>query len=319
MPTILYSTSVYFDDVNLIAQPAAIQSRSEVPSFTDRIFVSPMEAVVGESFIKEATLLGLSVCTPKFGAIDKSLQIYSASQNKDNTYASIGLNDWDRAAELAKLGVKNWLIDCANGYLPQIKTTIYRLCNTYKVKKLMIGNVMSLSGVNLYKDVARENNCLMKFYIRVGIGNGSPCATSFVTGFNRGNITELIECSKAKEHMFCELVSDGGIKDGGCAAKAFGAGSDAVLMGGYFAQADCAETWIRGDGTYWGGASTKQQQLNGSVTRHSEGKVIPLENKRPLKDLVNDLVGGIASAVSYSGYKSLPKFIGNGVFERKHR
>lgn len=95
--------------------------------------------------------------------------------------------------------------------------------------------------------------------------------------------------------------------------------SDAVLMGGYFAQADCAETWIRGDGTYWGGASTKQQQLNGSVTRHSEGKVIPLENKRPLKDLVNDLVGGIASAVSYSGYKSLLEFIGNGVFERKHR
>lgn len=317
MSTILDTTSIYFDDVNLIAQPAAIKSRSEVPPFLNRIFVSPMEAVVGEVFIKEASALGLSVCVPKFGAIDKSLSIFSASQNKHNTFAGIGLDDWDRAAELSDIGAENWLIDCANGYLPQIKTAIYRLCNTYKVKKLMIGNVMSLSGVNLYKDVTRDNKCLMRFYIRVGIGNGSPCATKFVTGYNRGNITELIECSKAKEYMFCELVSDGGIKDSGCAAKAFGAGSDAVLMGGYFAQADCAETWIRGDGTYWGGASTKQQQLNGAVTRHSEGSVVSINNKRPLKDLVTDLVGGIASSVSYSGYKSLPEFIGNGVFERK--
>lgn len=318
MATILDTTSIYFDDVNLIAQPAAIQSRSEVPSFTDRIFVSPMEAVVGESFIKEASLLGLSVCTPKFGAIDKSLRIFSASRNKDNTYVGIGLNDWDRASELANVGAKNWLIDCANGYLSQIKEVIQVLCGRHEVQKLMIGNVTTLEGILLYKNIMLEH-LLNRFYIRLGLSNGFACDTKNVTGYNRGNITEIVECAKGKKEVGCRIVSDGGIRNAGCAAKAFGAGSDAVLMGGYFAQADCAETWIRGDGTYWGGASTKQQQLNGSVTRHSEGKVIPLENKRPLKDLVNDLVGGIASAVSYSGYKSLPEFIGNGVFERKHR
>jgi hypothetical protein len=37
----------------------------------------------------------------------------------------------------------------------------------------------------------------------------------------------------------------------------------------------------------------------------------------PLETLVDELWGGISSAVSYSGYETLKDFIGNGVFELK--
>jgi hypothetical protein len=90
-------------------------------------------------------------------------------------------------------------------------------------------------------------------------------------------------------------------------------------MGGYFAKAHEAETHVRGDGHYWGGASHKQQILStGKVYRHSEGKEVPiLDELCPLETLVDELWGGISSAVSYGGYDTLTNFIGNGVFELK--
>jgi hypothetical protein len=91
------------------------------------------------------------------------------------------------------------------------------------------------------------------------------------------------------------------------------------MMGGYFARALEAETHVRGDGHYWGGASHKQQILStGKVYRHSEGKEVPiLDELQPLEALVDELWGGISSAVSYGGYDTLTNFIGNGVFEIK--
>jgi GMP reductase len=308
--------SIYYNDINLIAQPSTIESRKDVPIELNRIIVSPMAAVVGQTFAKEATKLGLTVCQHKFCDIDNAVLNYSVIPNKTNLFVSIGLNDWDRASELAAEGADNWLIDCANGYLPQIREVIFRLVNTHKVNRLMVGNVMTADGIQLYKDFTKY---IPDVLIRVGIAGGSACATSDATGYNRGQITEIIECSNQADIDNVKVIADGGIKNGNYAAKAFGAGADYVMMGGFFAKAKEAHTWENGDGTYWGGASTKQQQLYGGVRRHSEGKVYEVDrsNVKPLKELVDDLWGGLTSAVSYSGYKSLSEFIGNGVFEIK--
>jgi hypothetical protein len=121
-------------------------------------------------------------------------------------------------------------------------------------------------------------------YVRVGIAGGSPCATNDSTGYNRGPITELMEIDETNpwdpyvDHRHKTfIIADGGIKNAGYASKAFGAGADYVMMGGYFAKAFEAETHVRGDGHYWGGASHKQQILStGKVYRHSEGKEVPI-------------------------------------------
>ena len=163
-------------------------------------------------------------------------------------------------------------------------------------------------------------------YVRVGIAGGSPCATNDSTGYNRGPITEIMEIDQSNpwdpflDHRHKPfIIADGGIKNSGYAAKAFGAGADYVMMGGYFAKAFEAETHQIGDGTYWGGASHKQQILStGKAYRHSEGKEVPiLDELSSLETLVDELWGGISSAVSYGGYDTLTNFIGNGVFEIK--
>jgi GMP reductase len=316
MATILKTKSIYYNDVNLIAQPSAVNSRSEVPRELNRIIVSPMEAVIGETFAKEADRLGLTICLHRFCDVEKQVEIYKQLNNKDNVFVSVGSNDMERVKRFAMDGATNFLIDIANGYIPNLKLIISNIKNYANVKRIMVGNIMTDTG--FYNAVDINVNT----YVRVGIAGGSACSTSDATGYNRGQITEIMEIKSQKDAMLTSktnfIIADGGIKNGNYAAKAFGAGADYVMMGGYFARALEAETHILGDGTYWGGASHKQQERYGGIKKHSEGKVYQVEDRlEPLSKLIDELWGGLSSAVSYSGYKTLSEFIGNGVFEVK--
>lgn len=316
MAKILDTKSIYYNDVNLIAQPSAVKSRGDIPKELNRIIVSPMEAVIGETFAKEANKLGLSLCLHRFCDVEKQIEIYNQLENKQNVFVSVGANDLDRVKRLAMENVNNILIDIANGYIPNIKDVIKSIKDNADVKRLMVGNVMTQTG---FWNLVDED---VDTFIRVGIAGGSACATSDATGYNRGQITELMEISNAKRYGNYNknhaILADGGVKNGNYAAKAFGAGADYVMMGGYFARSFEAETHLTGDGTYWGGASHKQQERWGGVKKHSEGKVYKIEDDlKPLTKLVDELWGGLSSAISYSGYPSLTDFIGNGVFEIK--
>lgn len=321
MPKILSTRSVYYNDCNLIAQPVhdSLKSRSDVPRELNKIFVSPMSAIVGNTFTEEATDIGLNVGIHRFCDANKQIEmVKSAPHDYNNTYVSIGLNDWDRVSLLRDY-TSNWIIDCANGYLfNQILPVIRRLKSEASIRDLVIGNIHSKEGIEIYKELADEH---FRVYFRVGIACGSACSTSDATGINRGQITEIIEC---REYIDSErfsnffVMADGGIKNGNYASKAFGAGADCIMLGGFFSKAKEAETHIIKDGTYWGGASKKQQELFGGVKRHSEGKVYKVDGELlPLKELVDELWGGISSCVSYSGYSTLTDFVGHGVFEIK--
>jgi GMP reductase len=328
MAEILRSKSIYYNDVNLVAQPCKVKSRKDIPTELHRIIVSPMEAIVGKTFALKANELGLTVCLHRFCSVEEQVELYNSLPNKNNIFVSIGLNDWDRVEALADAGATSWLIDMANGYMAtEIRTCVDKLTDCARVNDLMMGNIHTERGFQMLSQVAPDKS--FSRFVRVGIAGGSPCATNDSTGYNRGPITEIMEIENSNpwdptsDQVFTNrkpfIIADGGIKNSGYAAKAFGAGADYVMMGGYFAKAFEAETHVRNDGYYWGGASHKQQILStGKVYRHSEGKEIPiLDQLSPLESLVDELWGGISSAVSYGGYDTLTNFIGNGVFEIK--
>jgi len=318
MAQILKSKSIYYNDVNLVAQPCKVKSRKDIPVELDRIIVSPMEAIVGETFALKANELGLTVCLHRFCSIEEQAYLFNKLPNKQNVFVSIGLNDWDRVKTLKDFGADKWLIDMANGYMHnEIQECVSKLSDLAPVYDLMLGNVHTERGFQLLSDIKSEHK--HDKYVRVGIAGGSPCATNDSTGYNRGPITEIIEIEEFSIDQKPFIIADGGIKNSGYAAKAFGAGADYVMMGGYFSKAFEAETHVRGDGHYWGGASHKQQILStGKAYRHSEGKEVPiLDELSSIETLVDELWGGISSAVSYGGYDTLTNFIGNGVFELK--
>ena len=319
MSTLLSSRSLYYKDVNLIAQPGKVKSRyDDIPKELYRIMVAPMSAVVGKAFAKEATELGLQVCLPRFCSVDQQLAMFEcAGKFKGSLWASIGFDDNDRFQALLMAGCYQFVIDVANGYLPGLADMIKRLTDESGIR-LIVGNVHTKEGyANLVGEGRRD------ILTRVGIGNGSACGTSDVTGVGRGQITELMECNLhrlERQYLYGDIIADGGVIDAGCAAKAFGCGAAYVMMGGYFRNAAEAENIVKGDFSYWGGASHKQQILQyGEIRRHSEGKVIEVDpaEVRPLKRLVDDLWGGLSSSVSYCGHETLSDFIGKGVFEIK--
>ena len=328
MAQILKSKSIYYNDVNLVAQPCKVKSRKDIPVELNKIIVSPMEAIVGKTFALKANELGLTVCLHRFCSIEEQVELYNSLPYKANVFVSIGLNDWDRVQALKDAGADKWLIDMANGYMhKEIDECVNKLAEQAAIYDLMLGNVHTALGFQLLSRI--KPNWKHDKYIRVGIAGGSPCATNDSTGYNRGPITEIMEIEEClpydptSDEVFLYrkpfIIADGGIKNAGYASKAFGAGADYVMMGGYFAKAHEAETHVRGDGHYWGGASHKQQILStGKVYRHSEGKEVPiLDELCPLETLVDELWGGISSAVSYGGYDTLTNFIGNGTFELK--
>ena len=326
----LNSKSIYYDDVNLIAQSTEIKSRKDIPEDLGRIIVSPMQSIVGLIFACRALTLGLSVCLHRFDStIEERIQLISGvfanmrSPNmKERIWVSVGLKDLENIEVILEQGVENIIIDVANGYMSEV---IEFACQIYfksnkRIKKLMLGNIHSDSILQDYQTLSDYFG--IPVYFRCGIASGSVCITKGMTGYNRGQITEIKECADWIEENNSNLilVADGGIADPACAVKAFGAGAEYVMMGGYFAHAKEAQHVVDELYKFWGGASEFQQILsNGSVKRHSEGKEkdINPDNLISLEKLIDNLWGGISSAVSYSGHKTLEKFIGNAVFEIK--
>ena len=327
----LNSKSIYYDNVNLIAQPTEVKSRKDIPQELERIMVSPMQSIVGLIFACRALTLGLSVCLHRFDSTiqdrlklinDVFMNMKDPNSTVKRVWVSVGLKDLENIEAIVHQGVQNIIIDVANGYMSDVvefASQIYHKSGK-QIKKMMLGNIHSNSILPDYQTLSDYFG--IPVYFRCGIASGSVCNTKGMTGYNRGQITEIEECANwiEENNSNLVLVADGGIKDPACAAKAFGAGAEYVMMGGYFAHAKEAQHVVDELYKFWGGASEFQQILsNGSVKRHSEGKEkdINPDNLISLEKLIDNLWGGVSSAISYSGHSTLTKFIGNGVFEIK--
>ena len=325
MAKILPTKSIYFNDVVILPGITQVNSRKEIQKELNRIIVSPMPAVVGYTFAKKALELGLTVCLHRFCSIEDEANLYVKlcenieEELRANIYPAIGLYDIDRLRALYHVGCNNFLLDIANGTVPKVRD-FCRYLKPYNLYGFMAGNVVSKEGVD-HLWLSMKYACAQKYIIRIGQGNGVSCQTSDETGINRGQITELMECREwiGTHNQSLWLASDGGINKAGSICKAFGAGADAVLIGGMFAKTEEAETNISGDGSYFGCASEKAQKLlKGEAFRHTEGKELQLKGDLiPLEKLVDQLWGGISSCISYTGYKSVSDFIGKAVFEVK--
>ena len=74
MPKFTKKKSIYYNDVNLLARPTAIDenntlgalSRKNIPVELNRVYVSPMQAIIGLDFAKKANELGLGLCLHRF-------------------------------------------------------------------------------------------------------------------------------------------------------------------------------------------------------------------------------------------------------------
>jgi len=227
-------------------------------------------------------------------------------------------------------------IDIANGYISKFNEFCKVLRNTYPEKIILAGNVCTSEGIELLNTVEIDIH-------KVGIGGGSACTTRIQTGVGMPQLSCILECVQAcKESnrinfeinynydMYKEIksfiLSDGGITCPGDMAKAFGAGADFVMIGGAFSGHDENPGEIIIDEKsgekyklFYGMSSSYAMKNNYAANnntnyRSSEGRELKVPYKGSLKNSVENYLGGLRSACTYTNSANLEELAHNTKF-----
>ena len=198
-------------------------------------------------------------------------------------------------------------IDVANGYSERFSKYIKKIRREYPDKVIIAGNVVT-------GEMTEELILNGADIVKVGIGPGSVCTTRIQTGVGYPQLSAVIECADAAHGVGGYIMADGGCTCPGDVAKAFGGGADFSMLGGMLAgHAECSGEEIDGYKQFYGMSSaTAMQKHNGGVAnyRSSEGKCVKIPYKGPVSETVKSILGGLRSACTYTGartIKQMPK------------
>jgi len=208
---------------------------------------------------------------------------------------------------LCEYPIKIIVVDVANFYLQSSTDFLKILRDNYPNHIIFCGNVATA-------DIAEQIIFDGADAVRVGIGPGAICTTRIKTGVGYPQISAINECSDIVHGIKGHVIADGGCTNPGDISKAMGAGADFVMLGSMLAAHDeCEEEIIDGYVHFWGMSSKAARERHGGRKdgyQSTEGRVLKLPHKGPIKDTVEDILGGISSTMVYIGaerIKDIPK------------
>ena len=203
--------------------------------------------------------------------------------------------------------VKFITIDVANGYHEHFVDFVKQTRDEYPDKTIIAGNVVTaemteqliLSGADI---------------VKVGIGPGSVCTTRIMTGVGVPQFSAVVECADAANGVGGHIMADGGCVEPGDVAKALGGGAHFIMLGGMLAGHNESELpVVDGEREFYGSSSDRAREVHGKSKagyRGNEGRAITIPDRGPVKETVEDMLGGVRSACTYIGairLKDVPK------------
>ena len=216
-----------------------------------------------------------------------------------------------------------WIcLDVANGYTERFNdyVSLMRSHEATKNKIIIAGNVCTPEATEQILLAGAD-------IVKIGIGPGSVCTTRKMTGVGYPQLSATIECADAAHGLGGHIITDGGCTVVGDIAKSFGAGADFVMLGGMLAGHDeCEGERVgnhRGSKMKFYGMSSDDAQIRyyGGKKKHraSEGKMVMVDYKGPVKDTIQEILGGLSSACTYAGAKSIKDLPKTTTFVRVNR
>lgn len=328
-----------FSDVLIRPKRSTLRSRKGVSVEREYVFLHSQQKYSGVPIIaanmdtvgtfEMARELGrnkLSTALHKFYSNEQLLSFYSEPEMAEQAiFYSMGIAepDYNKFVEFEKMSsdrgmdIKYLCVDVANGYSELFVEFISNLRAKYPNKVIMAGNVVTgemteeliLSGADI---------------VKIGIGPGSACTTRKVAGVGYPQLSAVIECADAAHGLKGLICSDGGCVMPADLAKAFGAGADFVMLGGMLAAHDESggEKVVENGKEYrkfYGMSSTDaMDKYFGGVAeyRASEGRSVVLPARGPVKNTIQEILGGIRSACTYVGAQSLKELSKRTTFIR---
>jgi len=230
-----------------------------------------------------------------------------------------GKNDFKKVIEIISVNpqLKFICIDVANGYSEHFVNFLKQTRKQFPDKVIIAGNVVT-------GEMVEELLLAGADIIKVGIGPGSVCTTRIKTGVGYPQLSAIIECADAAHGLGGHIISDGGCTTPGDVAKAFGAGSDFVMLGGMLAgHTESGGELLEINGKkykqfYGMSSATAMNKHVGGVAeyRASEGKAVKLPFKGDVVDTVLDILGGLRSSCTYVGASRLKELTKRTTFIR---
>lgn len=232
----------------------------------------------------------------------------------------------DRIAALIAAGVDVIVVDTAHGHSKNVIERVRWVKTHYPEVSVIAGNIATKEAAQALAKAGADA-------VKVGIGPGSICTTRIVTGVGVPQITAIANVSEGLAGTDVGIIADGGIRYSGDVVKALAAGASAVMIGGLFAGTEEAPGEVelyhgRSYKTYRGmGSLGAMAQRHGSSDRYFQdsssevGKLVPegIEGRVPYKgrmvNIINQLMGGLRSAMGYTGcpdiatLHSKPRFV----------
>jgi IMP dehydrogenase len=223
---------------------------------------------------------------------------------------------FDRARELASAGVDAIVVDSAHGHHSAVIEMVRRVSEALDVE-VIGGNVATAAGASALIQAGAD--C-----VKVGIGPSAICTTRVVAGVGMPQLTAILDCAGPCSEHGIPLIADGGVRYSGDVAKAIAAGASAVMIGNLFAGTDDSPGEIvyrhgerykeyRGMGSI--GAMTDranstrdrygQHEVHDAAKLVAEGVEAQTPYRGPTTNMIQQLEGGLRSAMGYVGARNV--------------
>jgi IMP dehydrogenase len=233
--------------------------------------------------------------------------------------ASVGTspNTDDRVEALIAAGVDVLVVDTAHGHSRNVLDRVRMIKQAFPHMQVIGGNIATGAAALALVEAGADG-------VKVGIGPGSICTTRIVTGIGVPQITAISNVCLALKGTDVPVIADGGIRFSGDLSKAIAAGAHSVMMGSMFAGTEEApgEVELYQGRTYKAyrgmGSLGAMAQTQGSSDRYfqdaSQGaeKLVPegiegrVPYKGPMAAIVHQMMGGLRSAMGYTGSADIP-------------
>jgi IMP dehydrogenase len=330
-----------YDDIQLVPSFSNVASRRNIDLSTQLtkrygiripLVASCMDTVCESEMAIAIAEMGGVGCIHRFMSIEHqaaevkttadafaSLQLNTIWQLENSNFtnkqipllAAVGANgDFiERAIELVKAGANIILIDVAHGHHENVKQALKILREKLPTHvDFIAGNIASAKAAQDLE--AWGADCL-----RTGVGGGSLCTTRLKTGFGVPNVTCLQEVIASTS---LPVMADGGIRTSGDISKALALGSSSVMLGSLIAGTKEAPGQMieKPNGLYKryrGAASLETKSVHGQERRNVEGESTVIPFKGGVKFVIESLLDGVRSALSYGGANNLNEFKPNYV------
>ncbi len=216
-----------------------------------------------------------------------------------------------------KEGISVLLIDTARAYSINTEEAVKKIKKEFPGLPLVVGNVSTADGAKFLFEVGAD-------VAKVGQGPGFVCRTRAV-GVGIPQLTAIAECSVIASRRKKTVIADGGIKSPGDLAKAMIAGASAVMLGQVLVRTkeSASPVFLDDEGrpvkNYIGSSSFSAQLSRcerGDLERirRPEGvtQIVPVTGAA--REIVDDLLQGLASAMAYVGVRNIVELQEKGKF-----